>query len=196
MLLNDWSARDIQRWEGQPLGPFQSKGFATSISPWVVPKAALEPFRTAAPKRDKELLPYLREHEDYFFDIHLEAWLRPDGRSEATRIVESNTRHLYYSAPQLLAHHAINGCRMQTGDLLGSGTISGPEPHQYGCLMEQSWGGKQSQTLKTGEERIFLEDGDTVALKGWAQGDGFRVGFGNCEGTILPSPAERDWLRR
>lgn len=188
VLLNDWSARDIQRWEGQPLGPFQSKAFATSISPWVVTRAALEPFRRPAPQRDRPLLAYLHEPEDYFFDLTLEAHLAPDG-GRASRIARTNTRHLYYSAPQLLAHHALCGCRMQTGDLLGSGTISGPERESFGCLMEQTWGGRDEVVLEHGGRRRFLEDGDSVTLTGWGEAGGRRIGFGRCEGRILPAPA-------
>lgn len=187
VLLNDWSARDIQRWEGQPLGPFQSKAFATSISPWVVTRAALEPFRCGPPERDTPLLPYLQEPEDYFFDLTLEAHLTPEGGAPS-RIVRTNTKHLYYCAPQLLTHHALCGCRMQTGDLLGSGTISGPEREAFGCLMEQTWGGRDSVELSAGGSRVFLEDGDSVTLTGWGEVNGQRIGFGRCEGTILPAP--------
>ncbi len=188
VLLNDWSARDVQRWESQPLGPFQSKAFATSISPWVVPRAALEPFRVGPPARDEPLLPYLHEPEAYFFDLTLEAHLTPAG-GRASRIVRTNTRHLYYSAPQLLAHHALCGCRMETGDLLGSGTISGPDRHAFGCLMEQTWGGRDEVALEQGGTRTFIEDGDTVALTGWGQAGDTRIGFGRCEGQILPAHA-------
>lgn len=186
VLLNDWSARDIQRWEGQPLGPFQSKAFATSISPWVVTRAALEPFRTKGPPRDRKLLPYLAEDADYFFDIRLEAHLRPADGHES-RIVRTGTKHLYYSAPQLLAHHALCGCRMQCGDLLGSGTISGPDRETFGCLMEQTWGGRDPVALTGGATRLFLEDGDGVTLTGWGQAADHRIGFGRCEGRILPA---------
>ncbi|GAA4114064.1 fumarylacetoacetase [Aminobacter aganoensis] len=187
VLLNDWSARDIQRWEGQPLGPFQAKAFATSISPWVVTRAALEPFRCSGPERDLPLLPYLHEPAEYFFDLTLEAHLTPPA-GHASRIVRTNTRYLYYSAPQLLAHHAIGGCRMETGDLLGSGTISGPERGNFGCLMEQTWGGRDEVALENGGVRKFLEDGDSVTLTGWGEVDGLRIGFGRCEGQILPAP--------
>jgi len=186
VLLNDWSARDIQRWEGQPLGPFQAKAFATSISPWVVTRAALEPLRCAGPERDQPLLPYLQEPANYFFDVTIDAHLTPSG-GKASRIVRTNTRHLYYSAPQLLTHHAIGGCRMQSGDLLGSGTISGPDKGSFGCLMEQTWGGRDEVTLENGGTRNFLEDGDTVTFSGWGEVDGRRIGFGTCEGKILPA---------
>lgn len=190
VLLNDWSARDIQRWEGQPLGPFQSKAFATSISPWVVTRAALEGCRRPGPQRDTPLLPYLQEQADHFLNVTLEAHLAPEGATQASRVVQTNTAHLYYSAPQLLAHHAVCGCRMQTGDLLGSGTISGPERQNFGCLMEQSWGGRDEITLEHGGNRVFLQDGDSVTLTGWGEVDGQRIGFGRCEGRILPAPAQ------
>lgn len=188
VLLNDWSARDIQGWEYQPLGPFQSKVFATSISPWVVTKAALEPFRSPPPPRDFELLPYLREPGPMNFDVALEVWMKPAGAARASRIAHTNFREMYYAPAQQLAHHAIGGCRMRTGDLLGSGTVSGPEKANRGCLLELTWGGKEPLTLETGETRTFLEDGDEVALRGWAEGDGYRVGFGACEGRIEAAP--------
>lgn len=189
VLLNDWSARDIQAWEYQPLGPFQAKAFATSISPWVVPKAALEPFRVPTPPRDKPLLPYLEESGPSLYDIELEVWMQPDGAVQPSRISQTNTRHLYYSAAQQLTHHAIGGCKMECGDLLGSGTISGPDKSGYGSLLEMTWGGKQPLTLTGGETRSFIEDGDSLTLRGWAQGEGYRIGFGDCEGTILPAPS-------
>ena len=193
VLLNDWSARDIQAWEYQPLGPFQAKAFATSISPWVVPKAALEPFRVDEPKRDRALLPYLRDQGPMFYDIGLEVALQPQGATRETTITRTNARELYYSAAQQLAHHAVSGCLMNTGDLLGSGTISGESKGSRGSLLELSWGGVEPLTLDTGEVRTFLEDGDTVAFRGWAQGDGFRIGFGQCVGKVLPAYAEPDW---
>ncbi len=193
VLLNDWSARDIQAWEYQPLGPFQSKAFATTISPWVVTKAALEPFRVASPAREKPLLPYLEEPGPLLYDIDLEVWMQPDGAAETSRIAHTNARNLYYSAAQQLAHHAVGGCRMETGDLLGSGTISGPETDQFGSLLELTWGGKQPLTLDDGATRTFIEDGDTLTLKGWAQGDGYRVGLGYCTGRVLPAPTKTDW---
>jgi len=193
VLLNDWSARDIQAWEYQPLGPFQGKAFATTISPWVVTRAALEPFRVSTPAREKELLPYLREPGPMLYDIALEVTMRPDGAARASTIARTNYRHMYYSAAQQLAHHAIGGCKMNTGDLLGSGTISGPEKDQFGSLLELSWGGKEPLTLETGEARSFIEDGDTLTLTGWAQGDGYRIGFGECTGRILPAPEQKNW---
>lgn len=186
VLLNDWSARDIQAWEYQPLGPFQAKAFATSISPWIVTRAALEPFRTSTPAREKELLPYLQEPKPMLYDIALSVTLQPEG-GEAVTICETNYNEMYYSAPQQLAHHASSGCAMTPGDLLGSGTISGPEKHQRGSLLELSWGGKEPIDIGGGQTRSFIEDGDTLALHGAAHGDGYRIGFGSCTGTIKPA---------
>lgn len=186
VLLNDWSARDIQAWEYQPLGPFQAKATATTISPWIVPAAALEPFRTTTPEREKDLLPYLAEPKPGLFDIDLEVTLAPEGKAETT-IAKTNYAQMYYSAAQQLAHHTTSGCGMNVGDLLGSGTISGPTKSERGSLLELSWGGKEPLTLDSGETRTFLEDGDTLSLKGTAKGNGFQVGFGDCTGTILPA---------
>ncbi|SDE99869.1 fumarylacetoacetase [Sulfitobacter delicatus] len=186
VLLNDWSARDIQAWEYQPLGPFQAKAFATSVSPWIVTRAALEPFRTSTPEREKDLLPYLRETKPGLYDINLSVLLQPES-GEAEQIARTNYREMYYSAAQQLTHHASSGCAMNSGDLLGSGTISGPDKSQRGSLLELSWGGKEPITLKDGSTRSFVEDGDTLTLTGHAQGDGFRVGFGSCIGKIRPA---------
>lgn len=186
VLLNDWSARDIQAWEYQPLGPFQAKATATTISPWIVTKAALEPFRTSTPEREKELLPYLQEPTPMLYDITLEVTLAPDGK-EASTIARTNYSQMYYSAAQQLAHHTTSGCPMRVGDLLGSGTISGPTKAERGSLLELSWGGKEPLTLESGETRNFLEDGDTLTLAGAAKGDGVRVGFGVCAGKVLPA---------
>lgn len=193
VLLNDWSARDIQAWEYQPLGPFQAKVFGTSISPWVVTKAALAPFKVFTPARERPLLPYLAEPGPMLFDIHLEIQMRPDGAVRASVISRTNHRELYFSAPQQLAHHAIGGCKMETGDLLGSGTISGPTKDSRGSLLELSWGGAEPLTLETGETRTFIEDGDTMTLTGWAQGQDYRVGFGECSGKILPALPVVGW---
>jgi fumarylacetoacetase len=187
VLLNDWSARDIQAWEYQPLGPFQAKVFGTSISPWVVTKAALAPFKVSTPERERPLLPYLAEPGPMLFDIHLEVHMQPEGAARATVISRTNYREMYFSAPQQLAHHAIGGCKMETGDLLGSGTISGPTKDSRGSLLELSWGGNEPLTLETGETRTFIEDGDTMTLTGWAQGPDHRIGFGECTGKILPA---------
>jgi fumarylacetoacetase len=188
VLLNDWSARDIQAWEYQPLGPFQSKVFATSISPWVVTRAALQTFRVSTPAREKELLPYLREAAPLLYDIELQVLMQPHGAEEATPISATNYCNMYYSAAQQLAHHAVGGCKMNTGDLLGSGTISGPERSGFGSLLEITWGGKEPLTLAGGQTRTFIEDGDTLVLTGHAQGEDYRIGFGACAGTILPAP--------
>lgn len=187
VLLNDWSARDIQGWEYQPLGPFQGKAFGTSISPWIVTKAALEPFRTDTPARDKELLPYLHETQPNLYDIELEVLMQPKGADRATRLAKTNYSRMYYSAAQQLAHHAVGGCGMNSGDLLGSGTISGPTKDEYGSLMEMAQAGREPFTLDTGEQRSWLEDGDTMTLRGNARGDGYTIGFGDCIGEILPA---------
>lgn len=186
VLLNDWSARDIQAWEYQPLGPFQAKATATTISPWIVPKAALEPFRTDTPEREFELLDHLKDCGPMLYDIALEAALAPEGQP-ATTITRTNYREMYYSAAQQLAHHTTAGSPMNTGDLLGSGTISGATKPERGSLLELSWGGKEPLTLDTGETRSFLEDGDTLTLSGHARGDGYRIGFGAASGTLLPA---------
>jgi fumarylacetoacetase len=186
VLLNDWSARDIQAWEYQPLGPFQAKATATTISPWIVTSAALEPFRVSTPTREVPLLDHLKDTGPMLYDIDLKVTIAPAGKP-ATTIAQTNARELYYSAAQQLAHHSTSGCPMTPGDLLGSGTISGAEKHQRGSLLELSWGGKEPLTLDTGEARSFLEDGDTLALEGTAHGDGYSIGFGPCTGTLLPA---------
>ncbi len=181
VLLNDWSARDIQAWEYQPLGPFQAKATATTISPWIVTKAALEPFRCSTPPREKELLPHLKDTRPMLYDIDLSVTLNGE------TISRTNYNEMYYSAAQQLAHHTTSGCPMRVGDLLGSGTISGPERENRGSLLELSWGGKEPITLTNGETRTFIEDGDTLGLHGSAKGDGYQIGFGPCEGTVLPA---------
>jgi fumarylacetoacetase len=193
VLLNDWSARDIQAWEYQPLGPFQAKATATSISPWIVTKAALEPFRTNTPERDFELLDHLKDVGPMLYDIDLSVTMAPEGK-EPTEIARTNYDQMYYSAAQQLAHHSTSGCPMNVGDLLGSGTISGPTKPERGSLLELSWGGKEPLTLDSGEARTFIEDGDTLTLQGAAKGDGYTIGFGDCTGTLLPAlsdPFER-----
>ena len=194
VLLNDWSARDIQTWEYQPLGPFQAKASATTISPWIVTRAAVEPFRTPAPERERPLLPYLREPGPMGYDIALEVGLTPVGGRE-TVISRSNVRELYYSAAQQLAHHASCGCPMSVGDLLGSGTISGPTKESRGSLLELSWNGKEPVALDGGGRRTFLEDGDRLTLRGHAQGDGYRIGFGSCTGVVLPAEDLPEWAQ-
>jgi fumarylacetoacetase len=183
VLLNDWSARDIQGWEYQPLGPFQSKATATTISPWIVMKVALEPFRKPTPPREVPLLQHLHEPGPMLYDIALEVGLTPEGGTE-TVISRTNYAQMYYSAPQQLAHHTTSGCPMNVGDLLGSGTISGPEKDSRGSLMELSWGGKEPFPI-TGGTRSFIEDNDTLTLRGHAQGHGYRIGFGDCVGKVL-----------
>jgi fumarylacetoacetase len=185
VLLNDWSARDIQAWEYQPLGPFQAKATATTISPWIVMKAALEPFRTATPAREVPLLPHLQEPGPMLYDIALEVGLTPEGGAE-TVIARTSYAEMYYSAAQQLAHHTTSGCPMNTGDLLGSGTISGPTRDSRGSLLELSWGGKEPIAI-AGGTRTFIEDGDTLTLRGRCKGDGYTIGFGECTGTLLPA---------
>ena len=188
VLLNDWSARDIQAWEYQPLGPFQAKATATTISPWIVTRAALEPFRTSTPAREVPLLPYLQEPGPLLYDIALEVALQPEGAAE-TVISRTTSAELYYSAAQHLAHHTTSGCAMTVGDLLGSGTISGPTKDSRGSLLEMSWGGKEPISLPDGT-RSFIEDGDTVTLRGHARGDGYRIGFGDCSGQVIAAHAD------
>ncbi|GAA6199707.1 fumarylacetoacetase [Aquicoccus sp. SU-CL01552] len=186
VLLNDWSARDIQAWEYQPLGPFQAKATATTISPWIVTKPALEPFRTDTPAREVELLDHLKDCGPMLYDIELEVTLAPEGKAETT-LAQTNYKEMYYSAAQQLAHHSTSGCPMNAGDLLGSGTISGTEKHQRGSLLELSWGGKEPIELDSGETRTFIADNDTLTLKGAAKGDGYTIGFGDCVGKVLPA---------
>ena len=183
VLLNDWSARDIQAWEYQPLGPFQAKATATTVSPWIVMKAALEPFRCSTPPREVPLLPHLREPGPMLYDIALEVGLTPEEGRE-TVISRTNYREMYYSAAQQVAHHTTSGCPMNAGDLLGSGTISGPTKDSRGSLLELSWGGKEPISIDGGT-RSFIEDGDRLVLRGEAQGDGYRIGFGECSGKLL-----------
>jgi fumarylacetoacetase len=186
-LLNDWSARDIQPWEQPPLGPFQAKAFATSISPWIVTREALAAFLVDGPKQEPAPLPYLARKGPQNYDIGLEVALR-QGQAE-TVISRTNFKYMYWSSAQQLAHHAFGGCAMRVGDLLGSGTISGPLKHERGSMLELSWNGTEPLTLQDGTQRTFLEDGDTLILRGHAQGRGYRVGFGECAGTILPAVA-------
>jgi fumarylacetoacetase len=197
-LVNDWSARDIQAWEYQPLGPFLAKNFATSISPFVVTMEALAPFRTKAFERepeDPQPLPHLysEENQKYGgFDINLEVSIQTqkmrDEKIEPFLLSKSNTKDLYWTFGQMLTHHASNGCNLQTGDLMASGTVSGKEKHERGCLLELTWRGKEPIALPSGEERRFLEDGDEIIMRGYCEREGFRrIGFGECRGRILPS---------
>ena len=188
VLMNDWSARDIQTWEYQPLGPFLAKNFCTTISPWVVTLEALEPFRKPLPAQDPEPLSYLRLTNDFTYDIRLEASLRTAKMADAQVITRTNFQNLYWSISQQLAHHTVNGCNLQPGDLLASGTISGPTEDSRGCMLELTWRGANPLQLPGGETRKWLEDGDTLAITGWCEGDGYRVGFGEASGKILPAP--------
>jgi fumarylacetoacetase len=187
VLLNDWSARDLQAWEYVPLGPFNAKTFATTISPWVVTMGALQPFRTAQPAQSPEPLPYLRHAGEHAFDIVLEAQLKPEGAAQPTTIAQTNFKYMYWTMAQQLAHHTVSGCNTRVGDLMGSGTISGPTRDSLGSLLEATLNGREPLTLKTGERRAFIEDGDELTLRGWCQGAGYRVGFGACAGVILPA---------
>lgn len=187
VLVNDWSARDIQPWEYQPLGPFTAKNFATSISPWVIPLEALEPFACAAPAQDPEPLPYLREPVRRTFDINLEVAVTAGDRGETLTVCRSNFKHLYWTMAQQLAHHTVTGCNLATGDLMASGTISGPDKGSFGSLLEISWRGERPLEFPGGARRTFLEDHDRVTMTGWCQGDGYRVGFGEVSGRILPA---------
>ena len=184
VLLNDWSARDIQAWEYQPLGPFQAKATATTISPWIVTAAALDPFRRPVPPRELAPLPYLEEPHPTLYDITLHVDLEREGG--ATPLTRTNYAEMYYSSAQQLAHHSTAGCPMTPGDLLGSGTVSGPERGNRGSLLELSWGGKDPFDTHVGP-RSFLEDGDEIVLRGMARGDGYQIGFGECRGAVLPA---------
>jgi fumarylacetoacetase len=187
VLMNDWSARDIQAWEYQPLGPFLAKNFCTSISPWVVTVEALEPFRKPLPRQDPEPPPYLRAKNDFTFDIHLDALLQTSSMDAPHIITRTNFQNLYWSIAQQLAHHAVNGCNLEPGDLLASGTISGATEDSRGCMLELTWRGANPLKLPNNETRKWLEDGDTVTITGWCQGGGYRVGFGAVSGRIIGS---------
>lgn len=187
VLLNDWSARDFQAWEYVPLGPFNAKTFATTISPWIVTMDALEPFRTAQPEQDPQPLPYLRHAGAHAFDIQLEALIKPAGAAEPTTIARTNFKYMYWTMAQQLAHHTVSGCNTRVGDLMGSGTISGPTPDSLGSLLEMTFNGREPLTLTSGEKRTFIEDGDELTLRGWCQGVGYRIGFGTCSGVVLPA---------
>jgi fumarylacetoacetase len=185
VLMNDWSARDIQAWEYQPLGPFLAKNFATSISPWVVTLEALEAFRKPLPPQEPEPLPYLHAKNDFTLDIELEAVLQTSSMEAPQVITRSNFQNLYWSISQQLAHHTVNGCNLEPGDLLASGTISGAIEESRGCMLELTWRGANPLKLLNGETRKWLEDGDRLTISGCCQGDGYRVGFGEVTGRIL-----------
>ncbi len=185
VLLNDWSARDIQKWEYEPLGPFLSKNFATSISPWIITLDALEPFRTKGPKQDPAPLPYLQQKGKNNFDINLEVAIQPENK-EATIVSRSNVKNMYWSMNQQLTHHTSNGCRVNSGDMMGSGTISGSSPDSLGSMLELTLGGKNPIKLNDGSERRFINDGDTVIFKGYSKNNGVRIGFGELSTKLLP----------
>jgi fumarylacetoacetase len=186
VLFNDWSARDIQQWEYVPLGPFLSKNFGSTISPWIVTMDALEPFRVKGPEQFPHVLPYLYAEGDKNFDIRLDVLIQTDN-SEPTTVSRSNFKYMYWNVNQQLAHHTINGCNIQVGDMYASGTISGPSPGSYGSMLELSWNGQKPMILPDETERKFIEDGDTVIMRGFAEKDGVRIGFGECKGKILPA---------
>lgn len=186
VLFNDWSARDIQKWEYVPLGPFLGKSFASSISPWVVPLEALADFRVSGPKQNPEVLPYLQFLGNRNLDIQLEVDLTPKDAATTT-ICHSNCKYLYWNMAQQLAHHTSNGCNLRIGDLMASGTISGPNADSYGSLLELSWGGQKILELKGGQKRTFIQDYDTITMRGFAERNGKRVGFGEVAGQILPA---------
>ena len=186
VLFNDWSARDIQAWEYVPLGPFLAKNFASSISPWVVLLDALEPFRVPGPVQDPEPLPYLQIERDGCYDIALEVLITTEG-GKANSVCRSNFRHMYWNMAQQLAHHTVNGCNIRCGDMMASGTISGPAPGSYGSMLELSWRGTKPMTLADGSERTFILDGDTVIIRGHGERNGVRIGFGEVAAKVLPA---------
>lgn len=188
VLVNDWSARDIQKWEYVPLGPFLAKNLATSISPWIIPFEALEPFRIDNPKQENPTpLPYLQCNKQWTFDMNLEVQIKTEKMISPENICKSNYKYMYWNLAQQLAHHTITGCNMNPGDIFASGTISGVEPGSYGSMLELAWKGTKPIQLSTGEERKFIQDNDEVIMTGYAQGDGYRVGFGEVSGKILPA---------
>jgi len=186
VLFNDWSARDMQKWEYVPLGPFLAKNFASSISAWIVTLDALVPFRVPSPPQHPEPLPYLRQEGDKSYDIQLEVEITPD-KGEPTTITRSNFKHLYWTMAQQLAHHTVNGCKINSGDMMGSGTISGATPDSYGSMLELAWQGTQPISLNNGEVRTAINDLDTVTLKGFCEKDGLRIGFGEVSTKLLPA---------
>ena len=185
VLFNDWSARDIQNWEYVPLGPFLGKNFASSISPWIVTLEALEPFRVAGPEQQPAVLPYLQSQGLKNYDIQLEVALTPEGAGESV-ICRSNFRYMYWNMCQQLAHHTVNGCNVRVGDMMASGTISGHEPDSYGSMLELSWSGSKPIALEGGGTRTFIQDHDTITMRGYAEKDGIRVGFGEVSGMVTP----------
>ncbi|ALM07268.1 fumarylacetoacetase [Sediminicola sp. YIK13] len=185
VLFNDWSARDIQKWEYVPLGPFLAKNFASSISPWIVTMDALEPFRVESPKQEPQPLPYLQQTGKKGFDINLEVDITPDN-GDPTTVTKSNFKYMYWTMSQQLAHHTVNGCKVNSGDMMGSGTISGPTPDSYGSMLELTWRGEKPLKLKDGSERKFIQDHDTVTIRGFCEKSGVRIGFGEVSSKLLP----------
>ncbi|MFZ4785988.1 MAG: fumarylacetoacetate hydrolase family protein, partial [Flavobacteriales bacterium] len=184
--FNDWSARDIQRWEYVPLGPFLAKNFASTISPWVVTLDALEPFRVPGAMQDPEVLPYLKYSGNNNIDIQLQVAIQPEGATE-TVVSNSNYKHMYWNMEQQLAHHTVNGCNIRCGDMMASGTISGPTEGSFGSMLEIAWKGTKPVPMNDGSTRTFIQDGDTVIVRGHAEKDGVRVGFGECVAKVLPA---------
>lgn len=187
VIMNDWSARDIQKWEYIPLGPFTAKNFATSVSPWVVTPDALAPFAQQNVVQDPTPMPYLQHDDPYTFDVNLEVAIKGDDMKEGATVCKSNFKHMYWTPKQQLAHHTVSGCNVQPGDLMGSGTISGPTEDSFGSMLELSWRGSKEVPLGDGKIRKFIKDGDDVIMTGYAQGDGYRVGFGEVSGVVLPA---------
>lgn len=187
VLMNDWSARDIQKWEYVPLGPFLAKNMGTTISPWVVTMEALAPFVIDSYVQDPQPFPYLKHEDKYSYDIKLEVGIRAEGSNHTGTVCRSNFRHMYWTMKQQLAHHTITGCNVRPGDLLASGTISGPTEESYGSMLELSWRGSKTIDIGNGATRKFLQDGDEVVMTGYCQGEGYRVGFGLCTGKVLPA---------
>lgn len=186
VLFNDWSARDIQKWEYVPLGPFLAKNFASAISPWVVPLEALEPFRIKGPKQDPKVLPYLKYQGEKNYDINLEVGIKPESSSEKI-VSHSNFKYMYWNMAQQLAHHTANGCNVRIGDILASGTISGKNEDEYGSMLELAWAGTRPISMNDGSTRVFINDGDTVSMRGYAEKNGIRIGFGEVKTKVLPS---------
>jgi fumarylacetoacetase len=187
VIVNDWSARDIQKWEYVPLGPFNAKNFATSISPWVVTLEALEPFRAKSPEHEIVPLEYLKDKRDCTYDIILDVYIQAEGMAEPMKICESNFKYLYWSMCQQLAHHTVTGCNLQPGDLLASGTISGSDKSSLGSMLELTWRGSEPIKLTNGEERKFIQDGDTIIMSAHCKKGDFRIGFGDVQAKILPA---------
>lgn len=187
VLMNDWSARDIQKWEYVPLGPFLAKNMGTTISPWVVTMEALSPFAVDNYVQDPEPFPYLKHDDKYTYDIQLEVGIKPEGSDHVGTVCRSNFRYMYWTMKQQLSHHTVTGCNVRPGDLLASGTISGPAEDSFGSMLELSWRGSKTVDIGNGASRKFIQDGDEVVMNGFCQGDGYKVGFGKCTGKVLPA---------